>query len=72
MFDSKEILSSFCDKSYFYVSETGRVFVWGGGSEGQLGLGDVTECPTPTQLKLDEEVVALSCGYYHTALVTGK
>ena len=49
------------------------MYVWGGGSEGQLGLGaSETEVPKPTQLDLDEKIVCISCGYYHTALVTGK
>ena len=46
--------------------------MWGGGSEGQLGLGaSETEVPKPTKLDLEEKIVCLSCGYYHTALVTG-
>ena len=53
-------------------SGKGELFVWGGGSEGQLGLGDVTECPDPKKLKLSEKVVSLACGYYHTAFVTGS
>lgn len=47
------------------------MYVWGGGSEGQLGLEDKTECPDPVQLDMDEPVTCISCGYYHTAIVTG-
>lgn len=53
-------------------SEDGEVYVWGGGSEGQLGLGDEMECPQPQLLDIEGKVTCLSCGYYHTALVTGK
>ncbi|XP_067675133.1 X-linked retinitis pigmentosa GTPase regulator-like isoform X2 [Haliotis asinina] len=52
------------------LTEDGRVFVWGGGGEGQLGLGHDTEVPTPKELPFEENVVCISCGYYHTALVT--
>jgi len=53
-------------------TEGGQVYVWGSGSEGQLGLSDTQlEAYTPVQLEMDETVVSLSCGYYHTALVTG-
>ena len=53
-------------------ADSGQVYVWGGGSEGQLGLGAAEmEVPTPTLLDVDERVTCLSCGYYHTALVTG-
>lgn len=48
------------------------MYVWGGGSEGQLGLGDETECPQPQLLDIEGKVTCLSCGYYHTAFVTGK
>ncbi|XP_035686507.1 X-linked retinitis pigmentosa GTPase regulator-like isoform X1 [Branchiostoma floridae] len=49
----------------------GKVYVWGGGSEGQLGLGeDTTECTEPTILDFDSKAISISCGYYHTAVVT--
>ncbi|XP_078618718.1 X-linked retinitis pigmentosa GTPase regulator-like isoform X2 [Branchiostoma floridae x Branchiostoma japonicum] len=49
----------------------GKVYVWGGGSEGQLGLGeDTTECTEPTLLDFDSKAISISCGYYHTAVVT--
>jgi X-linked retinitis pigmentosa GTPase regulator len=49
------------------------LFIWGGGSEGQLGMGDEkTESPEPTEVMFDEKVTCVSCGYYHTAVITGK
>ena len=57
--------------SYFIAKN--RVWVWGDNSEGQLGLGDsLSEVDKPTRLKIDEKPVHISCGYYHTAIVTGK
>lgn len=53
-------------------SAEGRVLVWGSGSEGQLGLGAETECPKPKWLLFDKRVVCIACGYYHSALVTGR
>ena len=55
----------------FCIPESGDVYVWGSGSEGQLGLGDQTESPTATKLPLDEPAICIACGYYHTAVVTG-
>ena len=47
--------------------------MWGDNSEGQLGLGDsLSEVDKPTRLRIDEKPVHISCGYYHTAIVTGK
>ena len=46
--------------------------MWGGNSEGQLGLGEEhASVNTPTKLELDEKVTCVACGYYHTAVVTG-
>ena len=46
--------------------------MWGGSSEGQLGLGDTENQTTPTLLKTEHKVISVACGYYHTAIVTGK
>ena len=54
-----------------YLTESGDVYVWGGGSEGQLGLEGKTESPEPEILPLDEPIICIASGYYHTALVTG-
>ena len=49
------------------------MYVWGGGGEGQLGLGEETEeMHKPVNLELGTKAVCISCGYYHTAIVTGK
>ena len=45
--------------------------MWGSGSEGQLGLG-VAECEQPSLLKFRSKVTFVACGYYHTAVITGK
>ena len=53
-------------------AEGGELFVWGGGSEGQLGLADQSQANTPTLLPADSRISYVSCGYYHTAYVTGE
>ena len=45
--------------------------MFGSGSEGQMGLDDVTETEVPTPLSMGVPIKQVSCGYYHTALVTG-
>eukprot|EP00058_Branchiostoma_floridae_P005097 XP_002590585.1 hypothetical protein BRAFLDRAFT_123620 [Branchiostoma floridae] len=61
-----------CGRSHTLIATgDGKVYVWGGGSEGQLGLGeDTTECTEPTLLDFDSKAISVSCGYYHTAVVT--
>ena len=55
------------------IIDDGKIFVWGSGSEGQLGLGiSQAEATEPVALELNDKVKSLSCGYYHTAFVTGK
>ena len=45
--------------------------MWGSGSEGQLGLG-MPDSELPTSLKFQDKIIDVACGYYHTAIVTGK
>ncbi|XP_074645213.1 uncharacterized protein LOC141901680 isoform X3 [Tubulanus polymorphus] len=53
------------------LTDEGILYVWGGGSEGQLGLGDDSlECLLPEELDWDDDIICVSCGYYHTAFVT--
>ena len=56
------------------LTSDGRLFLWGGGSEGQLGFGvDILETPTPRQLKVgNASIIDAACGYYHTAVVTSE
>ena len=55
-------------------TERGEVWVWGSNTEGQLGLGEDSEETvfSPTLLPLSSGVAHISCGYYHTALVTSQ
>ncbi|KAK6187712.1 hypothetical protein SNE40_005676 [Patella caerulea] len=52
------------------LTVNGEVYVWGGGDDGKLGLGDEQEHNIPTLLSFDEKITCISCGYYHTAFVT--
>ena len=45
--------------------------VWGSNSEGQLGL-ETQHQLSPEPLQLDQLVVAVACGYYHTLALTGE
>jgi X-linked retinitis pigmentosa GTPase regulator len=50
----------------------GEVYVWGSNSDGQLGLPDTNDnILSPVLLPFDQRIVHISCGYYHTAFVTG-
>ncbi|ONM14644.1 PH, RCC1 and FYVE domains-containing protein 1 [Zea mays] len=53
------------------VTTNGKVFTWGKGKEGQLGLGDFLNRSTPTLVDALEgrHVESLSCGYNYTAAV---
>ncbi|XP_043220085.1 X-linked retinitis pigmentosa GTPase regulator-like [Amphibalanus amphitrite] len=50
----------------------GQLFAWGSNEDGQCGLGDAPGACLPTPVPSDEEIVSLSCGYRHTAFVTGQ
>ena len=56
------------------LGEDGRVWSWGSNTEGQLGLGEESEetVYSPTLVKIKQRVSDISCGYYHSALVTDQ
>ena len=46
--------------------------MWGSNSDGQLGLPDTSDTILkPVLLSFAHQIVHISCGYYHTAFVTG-
>lgn len=57
---------------YCGVVEDGKLYVWGDNSEGQIGLGKEEGTSTPRELAVGRRVTWVSCGYYHSAFVTGK
>lgn len=46
--------------------------MWGDNSEGQIGLGKEEGTSVPRELHVGRRVAWVSCGYYHSAFVTGK
>ena len=53
------------------VTEDGKLFVWGEGSNGQLGLGDISQRRQPTLLPLPRLAVGMvSLGKHHTGIVS--
>lgn len=46
--------------------------MWGDNTEGQIGLGKESHAPWPQQLSVGGPVSWVSCGYYHSAFVTGE
>lgn len=46
--------------------------MWGSNSDGQLGLSDTSDIILrPVLVPFAHQIVHISCGYYHTAFVTG-
>ena len=58
--------------NFFFISDDGRVFVWGKNEDGEIGMGEEETISIPTQLPFDRPAVSLDSGYYHSAVVTGK
>nr|XP_048292637.1 probable E3 ubiquitin-protein ligase HERC6 isoform X2 [Myodes glareolus] len=59
-----------CGKEHsIAVSHKGRVFAWGAGSNGQLGIGeckDINLMPTKIEFPDDIKIIQVSCGHYHS------
>lgn len=55
-----------------YLSvEDGRLFMWGDNSVGQIGLGNEGFAAEPREVNVGKVVMWVSCGYHHSAFVTG-
>ena len=52
------------------LKSDGTLYTFGFNGSGQLGLGNSTTGPyTPTQIETHSDIIAVSCGYYHTAII---
>ncbi|KAM6945675.1 retinitis pigmentosa GTPase regulator b [Aplochiton taeniatus] len=52
------------------LTESGKLFMWGDNTEGQIGLGKASNSSTPQEVIVGQSVAWVSCGYYHSAFVT--
>ncbi|XP_026157789.1 retinitis pigmentosa GTPase regulator b isoform X5 [Mastacembelus armatus] len=52
------------------LTESGKLFMWGDNTEGQIGLGKESHVCSPQEVSVGRPVSWMSCGYYHSALVT--
>ncbi|XP_052029777.1 probable E3 ubiquitin-protein ligase HERC6 isoform X2 [Apodemus sylvaticus] len=68
--DSLQIELVSCGKEHSVaVCHRGRVFTWGAGSEGQLGIGEFKEIsfmPTKIKALAGIKIIQVSCGHYHS------
>ena len=48
------------------------MYVWGVNENGELGVGKGNEISTPKRLDLNFKVSFVSCGYYHSALISSS
>lgn len=46
--------------------------MWGDNSEGQIGLASEASISVPCKVDIGKPISFVSCGYYHSALITGK
>ena len=49
---------------------SGDTYTWGNGSNGKLGLGDEDDRLTPTKIEAEFKAKQVSCGDFHTAVLT--
>eukprot|EP01129_Flabellula_baltica_P009605 TRINITY_DN3949_c0_g1_i1.p1 TRINITY_DN3949_c0_g1~~TRINITY_DN3949_c0_g1_i1.p1 ORF type:complete len:747 (+),score=161.89 TRINITY_DN3949_c0_g1_i1:30-2243(+) len=47
-------------------------YVWGSGENGRLGIGKTGNKLSPTLIRLDSNVIDISCGYNHTVALTSS
>lgn len=52
------------------ISEEGKLYTWGYGSDGQLGHKTTVDITTPKQVDFAKKVVKVSCGQGHVGVIT--
>uniref|UniRef100_A0A3B3DM69 RCC1-like domain-containing protein n=1 Tax=Oryzias melastigma TaxID=30732 RepID=A0A3B3DM69_ORYME len=52
------------------LTASGKLFMWGDNSEGQIGLGKESQASSPQEVGVGRPIRWVSCGYYHSAFVT--
>ena len=66
-FDSKIVKLSSGKEHVLVLLADGRVFTWGNGLHGALGLGDLEPCPQPAHVDaLSSEVIDIAAGGWHS------
>lgn len=57
---------------FFFFKDKGKVYVWGLGQGGRLGLGDEKEQPKPKVVKAlqSSEIRFIACGVAHSIAVS--
>ena len=52
------------------LKSDGTVYTFGSNGSGRLGLGNTTSIrTTPTQIETHSDIIAVSCGHFHTAII---
>jgi RCC1 and BTB domain-containing protein len=72
-FHNEKIVSIACGNGHSLVlTEIGHIYCWGYNAYGQLGLGDSTSrnIPQKLDLKNNETVESISCGFAHSLFLT--
>ena len=66
------IVDVHCGESHSVaLTAKGEVYTWGGGSMGQLGLGDSLRQSLPIKVSnLDTKIVQIGCGKRHTSALS--
>ena len=53
-------------------SKSGRAYTWGWNKYGQLGLGSFTNQALPHAVQIDDSVLEVACGWWHSMLMANS
>lgn len=65
--DSRYVSMSFGELHNLGLTSHGILYSWGNGEYGELGLGSkIIKSELPTEIKVENKIVDISCGLYHS------
>ncbi|KAM8967986.1 probable E3 ubiquitin-protein ligase HERC6 isoform X1 [Sarcophilus harrisii] len=72
--ETQVVVSVSCGKEHsLAICKTGRIYSWGSGSRGQLGIKEVKDqCSIPKNIAAlsRDKIIQVSCGHYHSIALT--
>lgn len=75
LYASKDVIDIAAkDGNYMLLNNSGKLYVWGNNSNGELGLGHTSNVSTPKPVEMDKNIISIGAGNNNTYFIedTGR